>query len=116
MRRFILLSFLGSMTICSGVAAEVQGVLADWRCTKQMVEQGREKTLKQDRSCSLVKNPGRPEYGLITNDKKYYRLDKSGNDQARELLGNSHDKDNLKVLVRGDMDGNTVRVTSMSIL
>jgi hypothetical protein len=63
-----------------------------------------------------VKNPGRNEYGLITDDKKFYRLDKTGSDQARELLGNSHDRDNLKVLVRGDVDGNTVKVQSMSIL
>jgi hypothetical protein len=81
-----------------------------------MVRDGREKTLKQDGSCSLMKNPGRSEYGLITDGKKFYRLDKAGNDQARELLGNSHDRDNLRVVVRGDLSGNTFKVQSMSIL
>ena len=81
-----------------------------------MVRDGRQKTLKQDASCSLMKNPGRSEYGLITDDKKFFRLDKAGNDQARELLDNSHDKDNLRVIVRGDVSGNTVNVESMSIL
>jgi hypothetical protein len=97
-------------------AAELQGVLADWRCTEKMVKDGREKTLKDDASCSLAKNPGRSEYGLITSEKKFYRFDKPGNDQARELLGNSHDKDNLRIVVRGDLEGNTVKVHSMSIL
>jgi hypothetical protein len=97
-------------------AADLQGVLADWKCTERMVRDGREKTLKQDGSCSLMKNPGRSEYGLITSEKKYYRLDKAGNDQARELLGNSHDKDDLRVVVRGDLEGNTVKVHTMSIL
>ncbi|MFL6451468.1 MAG: hypothetical protein ACJ746_27890 [Bryobacteraceae bacterium] len=97
-------------------AAEVQGVLADWNCTEKMVRDGREKTLKQDPGCSLMKNPGRSEYGLITSEKKFYRLDKAGNDQARELLSNSHDKDDLRVVVRGDLNGNTIKVQSMSIL
>jgi len=97
-------------------AAQLQGVLADWKCTERMVKDGREKTLKQDGSCSLMKEPGRDEYGLITSDKKFYRLDKAGNDQARELLGNTHDRDDLRVVVRGEVSGNLVKVESMSIL
>jgi hypothetical protein len=116
MKRAIILGFISLASLCSACAAELQGVLADWNCTEKMVRDGREKTLKQDGSCSLRKNAGRSEYGLITTEKKFYRLDKAGNDQARELLGNSHDKDNLRVVVRGDLNGNTVSVQSMSIL
>ena len=116
MRRAILVFLIPLAFLCSGSAAELQGVLADWKCTERMVRDGREKTLKQDESCSLMKNPGRSEYGLITDDRKFYRLDKSGSDQARELLDNSHNKDNLRVIVRGDVSGNTVKVQSMSIL
>ena len=116
MRRAILRVFLPLVCVFSAGAAELQGVLADWKCTEKMVRDGREKTLKQDASCSLMKNPGRSEYGLITSEKKFYRLDKAGNDQARELLGNSHDKDDLRVVVRGDLEGNTVKVQSMSFL
>jgi hypothetical protein len=116
MKRAILLAVIPLAFLRSAGAAEVQGVLADWRCTEKMVKDGRAKTLKQDASCSLVKNPGRSEYGLITEDKKFYRLDKAGNDQARELLGNSHDKDNLRVIVQGDLSGNTLKVQTMSIL
>lgn len=97
-------------------AAEIQGVLADWNCTENMVRNGREKVLKQDRSCSLVKNSNRGAYGLITAEKKFYKLDEAGAKQARELLNNSHDKNNLKVLARGELDGNTIKVTTMSIL
>jgi hypothetical protein len=117
MKRAILLGVIPLAFLCSAArAAELQGLLSDWKCTEKMVKEGRSKTLKRDASCSLVKNPGRSEYGLITEEKKFYRLDKAGNDQARELLGNSHDKDNLRVVVRGDLDGNTVKVQSMSIL
>lgn len=116
MKRAILLASMSMGFLCSLQATEIQGVLADWKCTERMVKDGREKTLKQDAGCSLAKNPGRPEYGLITSEKKFYRMDKAGNDQARELLGNSHDKNDLKVIVRGDLEGNTIKVRSMSIL
>ena len=102
----------------SGLApgADVQGVIADWNCTQDMVREGREKVLKQNRGCSMMKNYNRAAYGLITRDKKYYRLDDNGNKLARELLGNSPDKDNLKVIVTGDIEGDTIKVTNMSLL
>ena len=97
-------------------AAEIQGVIADWNCVQGMVKDGREKTLHQNHGCSLVKNYKRKGYGIITDDKKFYRLDDSGNKHAVELLGNSSDKDNLRVLVRGDLDGNTIKGSDMTIL
>lgn len=97
-------------------AAEIQGVIADWNCVKRMVKDGREKTLQHDHACSLVKNYKRNDYGLITDEKKFYRLEDPGNQHVIELLGNSHDKDNLRVLVRGDLEGNTLKVNNISIL
>jgi hypothetical protein len=116
MKRAVLLTSVSMGFLCSLHAAEFQGVLADWKCTERMVKDGREKTLKQDRSCSLVKDPGRNEYGLITSEKKFYRLDKTGSDRARELLQGSHHRDNMRVIVRGDLEGDTVIVQSISLL
>lgn len=104
------------MAGCSACAAQLQGVIADWGCTRDMVEHGREATLKQRPDCSLVKNYSKAEYGLITDDKKFYKLDDAGNKQARSLLGNTRDRDNLRVVVTGDLDGNTIKVASMSLL
>ena len=106
--------FLGTMSVAE--AAEIQGVLTDWNCTERMVRDGRENVLQQDRSCSLIKDSNRGAYGLITDKKKFYKLDETGNKQARELLNNSHDKNNLKVIARGELEGNTIKVTTMSIL
>ncbi len=101
---------------CLGRAAEIQGVIADWNCTAAMVRDGREKTLKRKRACSLMKNFNRSGYGLITDDKKFYRLDDNGNKQARLLLKNSPDKDNLRVIVTGEVEGDAMKVTNMSLL
>ena len=114
-RRMIELTLL---VLIGGVmrGADLQGVLADWNCAQDMAQQGRDKVLKENRNCSLQKNYQREAYGLITSDGKYYRLDDNGNKLARELLGNSPSKDNLNVIVSGDIDGQTLKVTNMSEL
>ncbi len=101
---------------CVSTAAELQGVVADWNCTEGMVRDGREKVLEQNRGCSLMKNFKRSAYGLITDNKKFYRLDDPGNRHIVQLLRNTHDKDNLKVVVTGDVQGNAIKVTNISIL
>ena len=116
MRRLLAsVLFAAAITPLAG-AAEIQGVLADWKCTERMVRNGREKIYRQDKSCSLAHNPDRAGYGLITDEKKYYRLDNEGNNRAKLLLHDSHDKDNLRVIVTGDLDGNLIKVQFMSIL
>ena len=106
----------GLLVVSLAQAVELQGVIADWKCTGPMVRDGRERTLKQNRSCSLMKNPDREGYGLITVDKKYYQLDDTGNQKVKELLRNTPDKDNLKVIVTGDLDGSTIKVANISML
>jgi hypothetical protein len=97
-------------------AADVQGVIVDWSCAKRMAQNGREKTLKQERTCSLAHNYQRPAYGLLTSDNKYYQLDDAGNKWALTLLKDSPDKDNLYVVARGEIDGNLIHVKSMTEL
>ena len=97
-------------------AAELQGYLADWNCAKKIVKNGAEQTFKNNKNCSLQDNYKRHAYGLITDDKKFYRLDDAGNKHALELLPKSPSRDQLHVIVTGDLDGNLIKVTEMSIL
>ncbi len=97
-------------------ARNVQGVLADWDCVKPMVQDGREKTLKDRGSCSLDKNYSRAAYGIITDDKHYYKLDDEGRHWALKLLKDSPDKNDLHVVVNGEVDGDTLHVQTMSEL
>ena len=110
----VFLLTLGISGALSG--AKLQGLVVDWKCAKQMVQNGREKTFKDNRRCSLMKNYRRPAYGLLTDDKKFYRLDDPGNQHILQLLRNTPDKDNLKVVVTGDIDGDTIRVTNITML
>lgn len=116
MRSPVTLIFATLLAACALSGADLQGVIADWNCTQDMVRDGRQKVLKQNRNCSLMKDYNRAAYGLITADKKFFRLDDNGNKLARELLANTPSKDNLKVIVSGDIDGDTIKVTNMSEL
>jgi hypothetical protein len=104
-------------TISSALsAAELQGLIVDWKCAKQIVHDGREKTFQDNQNCRLMNNYNRPQYGLITDDKKFYRLDDPGNHRILELLQNTPDKDNLKVVVTGEIDGDVVKVSNITML
>jgi hypothetical protein len=108
-----LLCVLG---VATASAADLQGVIADWNCVQPMVKNGRDKVLKQNRNCSLMTNYSRESYGLITRDKKFYKLDDAGRAWALRLLKDTRDKDDLKVVVSGDLEGDTIHVKNMSEL
>jgi hypothetical protein len=107
---------LGVLGVATAAAADLQGVIADWNCVKPMVKNGRDKILKQNRNCSLMTNYSREGYGIITVDKKFYKLDDAGRAWALRLLKDTPDKDNLKVVVNGDIEGDTLHVKNMSEL
>lgn len=110
-------AFLGmSLAVATASAADLQGVIADWKCVKPMLKDGRDKVLKQNRNCSLMTSYSRKAYGLITVDQKSYKLDDAGRAWALRLLKDTPDKDNLKVVVSGDIDGDTIHVKNMSEL
>lgn len=94
----------------------MQGVIADWSCTQAMVRNGRQNTLRHNHSCSLMKNFTRDAYGLITGPQQFYKLEDAGNRRILELLKNTPDKDNLKVIVSGEIQGNTIKVVNISLL
>jgi hypothetical protein len=101
---------------CLVHGAEVQGLVIDRNCGEDIVKHGRQIIVKQRRDCSLRKRYVRDGYGIVTDDQKFYRFDDAGNKKALQLLKNIPDKDNLKVIVSGDIDGDIIKVDRMSLL
>ena len=97
-------------------AAQIQGYLADWNCVKRIVKDGAEQTFKKHNNCSLQNNYNRQAYGLITENKRFYRLDAAGNAHVRELLPKSSRRDQLYVIVTGELEGNLIKVSAVSLL
>ena len=116
MKRLFTTASLATLFAAAAFGAEVQGVLADWDCTQDMVRDGREQTLKKRRSCSLAQNYRRSAYGLITDDQKVYKIDPQDNNRVIQILADSPNKDSLKVVISGDLNGNTLKINTISEL
>ncbi len=101
---------------CLGQGTKIQGVVIDRNCAEDILKHGRQIILKQRRECSLLKHYVRDGYGILTDDHRFLNFDDAGNKMALRLLKNTPDKDNLKVVVSGDIDGDTIKVTDMSLL
>lgn len=114
--RAAALAFACVVATAGANGAELQGILADWTCVKPMVKNGRAKVLKQDAHCSLTPQYSRSAYGLILDDKRYYKLDDAGRAWALRLLKDTSNKDSLHVIVTGEVAGDTIHVTNMSEL
>lgn len=55
-------------------------------------------------------------FGIITSDKKFIKFDEKGNDEVKAALKSSDKKDHLRVDVTGDLQGDTLKVTSIKLL
>ena len=52
----------------------------------------------------------------LTQDGKYLKFDRKGNDEILSELKASDRKDNLRVDVAGDVEGDMLKVTSVKLL
>jgi hypothetical protein len=55
-------------------------------------------------------------YGIITKDHMYLKFDAAGNSKITEALKASDKKDHLRVDVTGDVNGDTLQVTSIKLI
>jgi len=55
-------------------------------------------------------------FGIVTPDKRFLKLDADGNAKVVEALMASDKKDHLRVDVGGDVQGDTLKVTSIKLL
>jgi hypothetical protein len=55
-------------------------------------------------------------FGIVTKDKQFVRFDAEWNAKITEALKASDKKDHLRVDVSGDLQGDTLKVTSIKLL
>ena len=55
-------------------------------------------------------------FGIVTKDKQFLKFDAEGNTKIVEALKASDKKDHLRVDVSGDLQGDTLKVTSVKLL
>jgi hypothetical protein len=55
-------------------------------------------------------------FGIVTEDQHFLKFDAAGNAKIVEALKASSKKDHLRVNVNGDVQGDTLKVTSITLL
>ena len=66
------------------------------------------------RDCALMCE--KSGFGIVTADKKFLKFDAEGNAKVLAELKASDKKDHLRVNVSGDVQGDTIKVTSVKLL
>ncbi len=66
------------------------------------------------RACALRCAKG--GFGIITSDHRYLKFDAAGNKQILAALKASNETDHLRVDVTGEVQGNTLKVSSVKLL
>ena len=54
-------------------------------------------------------------FGIYTSDKKFLKFDADGNKKVIDALQSSDKKDHLRVDVTGDVQGDTIKVSSFKL-
>ncbi len=66
------------------------------------------------RKCALMPECERSGYGLATHDNRFLKFDAAGNKKAAEMLRASKKEDDLEVEVTGDVQGDNIKVVSLT--
>ena len=84
--------------------------VVDVACSKKVAADADSHT----RDCALMCE--KSGFAIVTGDKQILKLDASGNAKVAEALKASDKTDHLRVNVSGDVQGDTLKVTSVKLL
>jgi hypothetical protein len=119
-----LLSLLAGLSAVAP-AASVQGVLMDKMCSYKAetritagdrLEGGMLTAYVHTRQCALMPDCEKSGYGVFTYDNKFLVFDAGGNRKVLALLKETKKEDDLRVEVVGEIQGGTIKVTSIKLL
>ena len=95
-------------------AAEIKGYLLDKSCAD---EDGKKPgfAAKHQKSCLQMKVCAQSGYGVMTDDMKYLAFDKAGNAMAAKVIAGLKKTDDIKIAVTGDVEGQSIKVTKLTL-
>ncbi len=107
---FFLLLGLCAMPALAGVETYKDVPVVDVNCSKKVAADPD----SHPRACAL--KCAASGFGIVMKDKQFLKFDAEGNTKIVEALKASDKKDHLRVDVTGDLQGNTLKVTSIKLL
>ncbi len=113
MRKFfatLALISLGALPALAATESYTNVSVIDANCSKKAAADPD----SHSRTCAL--QCAMSGYGILTADKKFIKFDDAGNKKIEEALKASNKKDHLRVDVSGDLQGDTLKVSSIKLL
>jgi hypothetical protein len=107
---FFVLFGLAAMPAMAAVESYKDVPVVDVNCSKKVAADPDSHT----RPCALKCEAS--GFGILTKDKQFLKFDADGNAKVVEALKASDKKDYLRVDVSGDVQGDTLKVTSIKLL
>jgi len=119
-RKFIDMKTIAKLGFALGVFAALgyaetwNGKLVDVACSERSQQPPSDAKQKSDLA-SCAASSSTTVFGIQTSDGKVFRLDASGNSKASTALKGNPANTTPTATVSGSMDGNTVKVDSISV-
>jgi len=107
---FLVLLGLAAMPALAAVETYKDVSVVDVNCSTKVAADPDSHT----RACAL--KCAASGFGIVTKDKQFLKFDAEGNAKIADALKASEKKDHLRVDVSGDVQGDTLRVTSIKLL
>jgi hypothetical protein len=107
---FLVLLGLAAMPALAAVETYKDVPVVDVNCSKKVTADPDSHT----RACAL--KCAASGFGIVTKDKQFLKLDAKGNAKVADAFKASDKKDHLRVDVSGDVQGDTLKVTSIKLL
>ncbi|MFY9555041.1 MAG: hypothetical protein WAV47_10050 [Blastocatellia bacterium] len=110
----VVLLLAGVALAGEGKSVKLTGYIIDNACSGRAAgENALEKVKDHTVKCSLMPNCAKSGYAVFA-DGKLYKLDEEGNKKAGDLLKNTKSEKSVQVAIEGTVDGDTIKVTSIS--
>ena len=112
MRKMFWLALLAFITLPEIAAAETfkDVPVVDKNCSAKVADNPD----SHPRACAL--KCAASGFGIITSDKKFLKFDSEGDKEITAALKASEKKDHLRADVSGEVQGDTLKVTSVKLL
>jgi hypothetical protein len=107
---FLVLLGLAAMPALAAVETYKDVSVVDVNCSTKVAADPDSHT----RACAL--KCAASGFGIVTKDKQFLKFDAEGNTKIADALKASDKKDHLRVDVSGDVQGDTLKVTSIKLL
>lgn len=107
---FFVLFGLCAMPAFAAVEAFKDVAVVDVNCSTKVAANPDSHT----RACAL--KCAASGFGIVTQDKHFLKFDAEGNSKIEEAFKASDKKDHLRVDVSGEVQGDTLKVTSIKLL